>query len=277
MTDPPAAGPEDALVRFFDLTTFRPGQREALDAVLAGSDTLVVLPTGAGKSLIYQVAGLLLPGVTLIVSPLIALMRDQTERLRERAISGVGVLHSQILESEQRATLVALREGRLRMLYVTPERCASDDFLAVAAQADVSLLAIDEAHCISEWGHDFRPSYLLLDDAARALGRPPTLALTATATPLVREQISERLQLRSPRVIVRGFDRPNLFFEVQRVDDEREKRRILGSAITGQPSGYPPAIDAELRRAGVGSAIVYTALTRSARALSQWMNQQGVH
>ena len=274
---PLASAPRDALERFFGVREFRAGQEEAIEAVLAGEDTLVILATGSGKSVIYQVAALLLPGTVLVVSPLIALMRDQLADLQARDFPGVAALHSQVPESEQRAALAALGEGRLRLVYVTPERCATDEFLAVARRTRISLLAVDEAHCISEWGHDFRPEYQLLDDAARALGRPPILALTATATPAVREQIVERLELRAPRVIVRGFDRPNLFLEVYPAGDEREKQTLLGRLIGEGAADYPHAVAADLRAASAGRGIVYTALTRSARTLSQLLNRAGVH
>ena len=274
---PLASTPEAALERFFTVLGFRPGQREAIDAILAGQDSLTILPTGTGKSLIYQVAGLLLPGTVIVVSPLIALMRDQVEDLRERGYPGVAALHSAIPESEQHATLAALRAGEVRLLYVTPERCASEEVLAVAREASIALLAVDEAHCISEWGHDFRPAYQLLDDAARALRRPPIAALTATATPPVRDDIIHRLELRGPRVIVRGFDRPNLFLEVYPVADEREKQAVLALMLTEEASGYPGPLGVNLARAGAGSGLIYTALTRTCRELSQWLNRQGVH
>ena len=272
-----AATPQEALERFFGEAAFRPGQQEAIEAVLAGEDTLVIMPTGSGKSLVYQVAALLLSGPVLVVSPLIALMRDQIEALRERGVPDIAALHSQVPEGEQRETLAALREGRLHLLYVTPERCAQEEFLGVARAAGISLLAVDEAHCISEWGHDFRPTYQLLDDAARALGRPPIVALTATATPWVRDDIIQRLQLRRPRVVARGFDRPNLFYEVYAVHDNDEKRRRLGSIVADDQPRYAGSLGAELARTGTGSGIVYTALTKSARSLSQWLNRRGVH
>lgn len=274
---PQAASPEEAIERFFDLRAFHPGQREAIDAVLSGRDTLVIMPTGGGKSLIYQAAALVLPGTTLVVSPLIALMRDQVEALRTRDYPGVAVLHSQIPEAEQRATLDALTGGRLKLLYVTPERCAADAFLGAARQTRISLLAVDEAHSISQWGHDFRPEYQLLDDAARAVGRPPILALTATATPAVREDIIERLTLDTPRIVVRGFDRPNLFYEVYPVADEDEKLGLLTALIAGGEADYGPPLGPELSAASGGRGIVYTALTRSAREISQWLNRHGVH
>jgi ATP-dependent DNA helicase RecQ len=272
-----SAGVDGEARRYFDITSFRPGQREALDAVLSGDDALVVLPTGAGKSLIYQIAALVMPGTVIVVSPLIALMHDQTESLRRRAVPGVAALHSQIPDGEQRDVLAALGEGRLNLLYVTPERCAQEEFLEIARRTRIDLFAVDEAHCISEWGNDFRPAYLLLDDAARALGRPPILSLTATATPWVREQIIERLTMNDPRVIVRGFDRPNLFYEVYRADDDRAKRHLLRSLLTRAALDDGTQNDMALRDAGDGSGIIYTGFTRQARELSQWLNRQGVH
>jgi ATP-dependent DNA helicase RecQ len=279
MDDPalPFASPDEALSACFGERTFRPGQREAIDAVLAGHDALVIMPTGAGKSRIYQIAALLLPGTALVVSPLIALMRDQMHDLHGRGYPGAAVLHSQVPAAEQHETLKALRDGRLHLLYLTPERCASEEFLSVARQARISLLAVDEAHSISEWGHDFRPEYQLMDDAARALGRPPLLALTATATPPVREEIIERLGLHRPHLIVRGFDRPNLFYEVYPVADEREKQRRLLELVGTAPPPYPTPLACRLAEASAGRGIVYTALTRTARSLSQALNRAGVH
>jgi ATP-dependent DNA helicase RecQ len=272
-----ASTPEEALRRYFGLTAFRPGQREAIDAAREGQDALVVLPTGTGKSLVYQTAALLLEGTVIVVSPLIALVRDQIEDLRERGYPDAAALHSHISDAEQRQTLAALRDGRLRLLYVTPERLASPDFLSVAREARIALLAVDEAHCIAEWGHDFRPTYLLIDDAARALGRPPILALTATATPAVREELIERLGLKQPRVIVRGFDRPNLFYEVYPATSEQEKRDLLARLIARGEAEYDAEAAARLRTASEGAGLVYTALTKTARSLSQWLNRNGVH
>lgn len=265
-----------ALERVFNFRELLPGQREGIDAILSGRDALVVLPTGGGKSLIYQLAALLLSGTAIVVSPLIALMRDQVEGLRAIDYPGAAMLHSQLPESEQRATLEALRSGRLRLLYVTPERCSDAGFQEAARKTQVSLLAVDEAHCISEWGHDFRPSYLLLGDAARSLGRPPVLALTATATPWVRDEIVQRLDLQQSRIIVRGFDRPNLFYEVFEASDERNKRRLLGRAFWDAAAGYGSPIGEELTQTGQGQGIIYTARTASARGLSQWLNRHGV-
>lgn len=272
-----AVDPEGIVARFFDGAPLRSGQREAIAAVLAGEDALVIMPTGGGKSRIYQVAALALPGTALVVSPLIALMRDQVGDLQRRQVPGVAMLHSHVSAREERETLAALADGRLRLLYLTPERCAMPGFLAVARRTRINLLAVDEAHAISQWGHDFRPEYQLLDDAARALGSPPTLALTATAPPQVRDEIIERLGLRRPRVIVRGFDRPNLFLEVYPCDDDDEKRRTLAGILAGGTAGYPESMAARLQEAVQGRGIVYTARTATARALSQWLNRQQVH
>jgi ATP-dependent DNA helicase RecQ len=270
---------DEALRRFFGLAAFRPGQRDALLAVLDGRDCLVILPTGSGKSLVYQLAAALLPGTVIVVSPLIALMRDQALELAERGYAGAAALHSQIPEPEQRQTLSDLRAGRLKLLYVTPERCADDEFRAAAREATISLFAVDEAHCISEWGHDFRPAYLLLAEAVKALGRPPTAAFTATATPWVRDDVIARLDLQSPVVVVRGFDRPNLFFEVYRPAGERNKpAEIAGLLVDGvvEHEEYEPPNAERLAEASAGRGIVYTAFTRTARELSQWLNRCGV-
>lgn len=272
-----AASPGDALARYFGLDAFRPGQEAALAAVLDGRDALVILPTGGGKSLIYQLAALLLPRPVLVVSPLIALITDQYRSLVERGYPGVAALHSGLGRAEQDATLAAYRDGRVRLLYVTPERCASAEFVELSRAVRPSLIAVDEAHCISEWGHDFRISYQLLDDAARALGRPPLLALTATATPWVRDDIVERLDLADPALVVRGFDRPNLFYEAYPAADDAEKDRRLTALIAEAGAEYDDPVSLPLAEASRGSGIVYTALTASARTIAQRLNRAGVH
>src|SRR5215212_4300506 len=181
----------------------RPGQREAIESALRGRDTLAVMSTGSGKSAIYQIAGLLLPGATVVVSPLIALQRDQVDDLAERAAGGAAQLNSKISVSERERALAELAEDALEFLFLAPEQLANPDVLGELAAARPSLLVVDEAHCISEWGHDFRPDYLRLGAVADALGRPAILALTATAAPPVRDEIVERLRLRDPLVVVR--------------------------------------------------------------------------
>ncbi len=223
----------------FGFAALRPGQREAIESVLAGRDTLVVMSTGSGKSAIYQIAGLLLPGATVVVSPLIALQRDQVEALRERAAGGAAQINSAIPAAERAAALAELAEDALEFVFLAPEQLANDDVLDELAVASPSLLVVDEAHCISEWGHDFRPEYLRLGAAAEALGRPPILALTATAAPPVREEIAERLGLREPEVLVRGFDRPNIRLAVRRFQDAERKRRALREHVA---AARPPGI-----------------------------------
>src|ERR671915_1886216 len=179
----------------FGFERLRPGQREAIEATLAGRDALVVMSTGSGKSAIYQVAGLLVPGATVVVSPLIALQREQVDDLRERAAGGAAQLNSNIPAAEREAALAELAEDALEFVFLAPEQLAKADVLDELAVAQPSLLVVDEAHCISEWGHDFRPEYLRLGEVAEALGRPTVLALTATAAPPVRSEICERLGL----------------------------------------------------------------------------------
>jgi ATP-dependent DNA helicase RecQ len=210
----------------------RPGQREAIESVLAGRDTLAVLSTGSGKSAIYQIAGLLSTGATLVVSPLIALQRDQVDALRDRAL-GAAQLNSSVPESERAEALAELAEDALEFLFLAPEQLANAEVLDELAAGGPSLIVVDEAHCISEWGHDFRPDYLRLGAAIETLGHPPVLALTATAAPPVREEIVQRLGLREPEVVVRGFDRPNLDLEVRRFHDARHKDEALLDAVAG--------------------------------------------
>lgn len=221
------ATPLEALNRYFGYENFRQGQDEIIDSVLSGGDTLVVMPTGGGKSLCYQIPSLLLDGVTIVVSPLIALMKDQVDALVERGI-GATTINSTLDFKEAQQRLTNLRYGKYRLLYVAPERFESQRFLDMMEGIDVSLFAVDEAHCVSEWGHDFRPSYLRLSEAIEKVGRPPVVALTATATPYVQEDIIEQLGLRKLRRFVRGFDRPNLSWGVV---EPKEKNPVLRQMI----------------------------------------------
>jgi ATP-dependent DNA helicase RecQ len=241
----------------------RPGQREAIESTLAGRDTLAVMSTGSGKSAIYQIAGLLIPGATVIVSPLIALQRDQVDALRERATGGAAQLNSSIGRSEREQALAELAEEALEFLFLAPEQLGNADVLAELAIARPSLLVVDEAHCISEWGHDFRPEYLRLGAAADALGRPTVLALTATAAPPVREEICRRLGLRDPNVVVRGFDRPNLHLEADAFyGDEGGRRR--DRALLEQVAAAP------------APGILYVATRRRAEELAAALRERGV-
>ncbi len=200
----------------FGYEELRPGQREAIESVLAGRDTLAVMSTGSGKSAIYQIAGLLSKGATVVVSPLIALQADQVEDLRERLGGNAAHLNSTLSARERENAFADLADDALEFLFLAPEQLSNPEVLAELAEADISLLVVDEAHCISEWGHDFRPDYLRLGAVIEALGRPVVLALTATAAPPVREEIEERLAMRNPAVIVRNFDRPNIHLGVER-------------------------------------------------------------
>lgn len=216
-----------ALQRYFGFDTLREGQAEALQALMEPRDTLVVMPTGAGKSLVYQLAACLMPaGVTVVISPLIALMKDQVDGLAARGIPAVGVNSSQSAR-EQEAALEAVARGAVKMIYVAPERLRSPRFMRAVATVGVNLLAVDEAHCVSQWGHDFRPDYRTIADARRRMGHPPCVALTATATPRVQDDIVEQLGLREPTRLVTGFNRPNLSFVVRSTPTLREKRSAL--------------------------------------------------
>ncbi len=222
---------EAALQRYFDFPKLRPGQEDALRPVVEGRDALVVMPTGAGKSLIYQLGALLQPrGVTVVVSPLIALMKDQVDALRARGISAAFVNSSQT-QAEQRDVLDDLRAGRLTMIYAAPERLRVPSFARTLREAHVALLAVDEAHCVSQWGHDFRPDYLHVASAREAMGGPPCVALTATATPTVQADIAQQLALINPAKLVTGFNRPNLFFEVRSTPGAAEKKQALAAFL----------------------------------------------
>src|SRR3954452_22731755 len=200
----------------FGYPELRPGQSEAVEAVLDGRDTLAVMSTGYGKSAIYQIAALLIPGPTVVVSPLLALQRDQIEELDETAATGGAAgVNSLASASERREALEELERDELEFLFVSPEQLSNEEVLADVAAAQPSLFVVDEAHSISEWGHDFRPDYLKCGSVGGAIGRPPILALTATASPPVREEIVERLGMRDPDLLVRGFDRPNTLLGVE--------------------------------------------------------------
>src|SRR5687767_3431052 len=204
----------------FGYPDFRPGQTQAVQAVLEGRDTLVVLPTGGGKSLCYQVPALLLPGLTVVVSPLISLMKDPVDALDARGLPAT-FINSTLTGGQVSDRLARAQRGEIKLLYVAPERFDAGKTAERLKAVGVSLLAIDEAHCISEWGHDFRPSYLRMKAVRDSLGAPTTIALTATATPEVRRDIARQLELRDPETIVTGFDRRNLHYHVVPTPTER--------------------------------------------------------
>jgi ATP-dependent DNA helicase RecQ len=210
----------------FGYPGFRPGQERAISSVLGGRDTLVVLPTGGGKSLCYQVPALMLPGLTVVVSPLISLMKDQVDALNARGLPAA-FINSTLTGSQVSDRLARAGRGEIKLLYVAPERFDAGTTAERLRAMGVSLLAVDEAHCISEWGHDFRPSYLRMRNVRERLGAPPTVALTATATPEVRRDIAAQLALSNPTIIVTGFDRTNLHYHVLPTRNDTEKDDAL--------------------------------------------------
>jgi ATP-dependent DNA helicase RecQ len=248
-----------ALRRHFGFEAFRPGQAEAVAAALAGRDALVVMPTGSGKSLCYQLPALMRDDLTLVVSPLVALMHDQVESLRAAAGDRVALVNAQQDVAANRAAVRRAADGELRLLYVAPERFASPGFVADLERASIGLFVVDEAHCVSQWGHDFRPDYFRLADAARYLGARAILASTATATPQVACDIVRRLGLRDPARVLTGFDRPNLSFAVARCGGRVDKRRRLLAAL--QQDGALPAI-------------VYAGTRAGSEELSAWLGQE---
>jgi ATP-dependent DNA helicase RecQ len=215
----------------FGHDNFRKGQWEPIKALLAGRDALVVMPTGSGKSLIYQLAALALPGLTVVVSPLIALMKDQKDKLDAHGVDAVA-MHSHLSTGETREAHRQISEGEGELLYLTPERFKDRDFFERLLTRKVSLFVIDEAHCVSQWGHDFRPDYLSLGSIAKRLGRPPILALTATATQEVQDDIVRQLSMHEPQVTITGFARPNLRFEVRRTVNDGIKDSIVENILT---------------------------------------------
>jgi ATP-dependent DNA helicase RecQ len=243
----------------FGFDNFREGQREVIAAILDGKDAVVVMPTGSGKSLCYQLPAMMLGGATVVVSPLIALMKDQVDALRLRRLPAT-FINSSIAPAEQRTRIEALRRGQYKLVYVAPERFRSSSFVAAIQSIGVSLFAVDEAHCISTWGHDFRPDYLRLKGALQSLGTSQTLALTATATPYVRSDIIQQLGLRKPETFVSGFDRPNLSIDVVQTETEREKvARIKRLAKTHS-----------------GSGIVYASTRKAVEQVARKLEQEGL-
>jgi len=229
--------PTDSLRKHFGFEEFREGQEEVISTILSGNDAMVVMPTGSGKSLCYQLPALMMDGATLVVSPLIALMKDQVDALHARGLPAT-FINSAIPETEQRARIESLRRGEYKLVYVAPERFRSSRFNAALRSVNISLFAVDEAHCVSTWGHDFRPDYLRLKHVIESLGNMRTLALTATATPYVRSDIIQQLGLKDPQTFVSGFDRPNLSIEVVHTQREREKiSRIKRLASSHSGSG----------------------------------------
>ncbi|MCS6319536.1 MAG: ATP-dependent DNA helicase RecQ [Nitrospira sp.] len=224
------------LSRQFGFQAFRPGQREVMEAVLSRRDAMAVMPTGQGKSLCYQLPATLLPGLTLVISPLIALMQDQVNSVKARGIAAAA-FHSGLSEQERDRVVLDLKLRRLQLLYLAPERMQHERFLRLLRSLWVSLLVVDEAHCISQWGHDFRPDYLNIGRLRRELESPPCLALTATATARVQADLCERLSLQDPLRLVTGFRRPNLALSVRLCRSRQEKLATLARVVREYETG----------------------------------------
>lgn len=253
---------EHYLKQYFGYDTFLPGQRDIIEHVLTGRDSFALMPTGAGKSLIYQLSALTLPGLTVVVSPLIALMQDQVDRLAVNGIAATFVNSSLNNDERMRRERAALN-GELKLLYVAPERLLTRNFLSLLDEIEnrigLSLLAIDEAHCVSEWGHDFRPEYRQLGSLRKRYIQTPMLALTATATERVQQDILEQLQLQDPHVHIASFNRPNLFYEVHQKHQGSYKELV--HLLREQPGE---------------SVIIYCQRRQSAEKLSELLQQDGI-
>ncbi len=248
---------EDArrvLREYWGYDDFRPGQWDIIRHIVERRDVLAILPTGGGKSICYQVPALLYEGLTLVISPLIALMQDQVTGLQARGVKAT-YINSALPRREIEQRWLAAEHGQYRLLYLAPERLSSEAFAVRASRMNISMLAVDEAHCISEWGHNFRPSYLQIAVARRHMGDPPTIAVTATATPNVRRDIVEHLALRRPERIVRGFDRPNIVWSVFRTENKRSK--VL-DILDGVP----------------GSGILYSGTRKGVERWADWLTRR---
>jgi ATP-dependent DNA helicase RecQ len=259
VTAKPALKPLKQILRkVFNFEGFRPGQEAVIQSIMAGRNTLAIMPTGAGKSLCYQLPALHLPGMTVVVSPLISLMKDQTDKLNDLGVRAAQ-LNSAMTAREQAETLRSIENEQPEFILTTPERLGDPQFLKLIDGKAIDLVVIDEAHCISQWGHDFRPSYLEIAHAIDQLGRPPVLALTATASLEVADDIVQQLRLADVNIINTGIFRPNLRYEVAAVEGDADRDRLLAEAVQGTP----------------GPGIVYTATVKQAEAVTKLLSTLG--
>lgn len=250
--------PEEALKVLFGYDSFRPGQKSVIDSILSGKDAFAVMPTGAGKSVCYQIPAMLLPGITLVISPLISLMQDQVKALNEAGVSAA-FINSSLSENAFNETVRKARQGQYKIIYVAPERLVTDGFLELARNVQISMITVDEAHCISQWGQDFRPSYMKIVEFVRMLAKRPIIsAFTATATETVREDIVCTLGLKDPYTLVTGFDRDNLFFQVER---PKNKDQYILDYIAGHTDD---------------SGIIYCATRKNVENLYELLKSRGV-
>lgn len=247
--------------RHLGFESLRPGQEPAVRSLLEGRDTVVVQPTGSGKSAIYQIAGLMIEGSTVVISPLIALQKDQVDSINEHDAAPAVVVNSTQRAAEARDTMEQIEQGKVEYIFLAPEQLHREETMTALKAGGISLFVIDEAHCISAWGHDFRPEYLQLGPVIEALGHPVVLAMTATASPEVRDEIIQRLGLRDPAVFVSGFDRPNISLRVDSFSSESDK------------------MDALIRRTNFADkpGIIYTATRKNAEEIMRALDEAGVH